>query len=123
MRLISVPIERGMANHAFGGSGTEDILVVGFDRLWDSLGKRSIHGVKIDVQGMESQVIEGMTHTLAEQHPKVIIEFHAGVDRDRILNLMKSLDYRLPATALEPLAGETNATYYDNHSYVFHASD
>jgi FkbM family methyltransferase len=122
-RLMSVPVDRGMANHAFGGEGTEDIFVIGFGDLWTALGKGPVHGVKIDVQGMESQVLEGMKRTLTEKHPKVIIEFHSGVDRSGILSLMRSLDYRLPATALAPLADETDAAYHDNHSYVFQASD
>jgi FkbM family methyltransferase len=123
IRMISVPMDRGMANHAFGGTDTEDIFVVGFDHLWDALGQPALHGVKIDVQGMESQVLEGMTGALTEQHPKVVIEFHAGVDRSRILSLLDSLDYRLPAAAIEPLSGETHAAYHDNQSYAFQASD
>src|SRR5207302_987199 len=59
LRLVPVPIERGMANHDFGGTSIENICVIGFDDLWARFGE-PIHGVKIDVQGMELQVLEGM---------------------------------------------------------------
>jgi FkbM family methyltransferase len=119
IRIMSAPIERGMANHELGGADTENIYLVGLDHLWPLLKEGRIHGVKIDVQGMELQVLEGMTRTLADQHPKLVIEFHAGVDRIRTLDLLKTLDYVVPATALEPLPAETDAAYHDNHSYAF----
>lgn len=119
LRLISVPIERGMANHAFGGAGTEDIYVIGFDHLWASLGKRPVHGVKIDVQGMELQVLEGMARTLSDQRPRVVVEFHSGADRERIIELLRNAGYSLPAVPLEPLPTETEATYHDDRSYAF----
>lgn len=119
LRLISVPIDRGMANHAFGGSVTEDIYVIGFDHLWAALGERSVHGVKIDVQGMELQVLEGMAGTLHDKHPKVAIEFHLGVDRKPALDLFKTAGYRIPGMPIEPLAAEPQAEYRDDSSYAF----
>jgi FkbM family methyltransferase len=119
IRVISVPTERGMANHALGGKGTEDILVVGFDHLWKALGGRKVHGVKIDVQGMELEVLQGMTQTLSRHRPKLVIEFHSGVSRERISELLRAAGYLLPAIPIESLAIESNAEYQDNHSYVF----
>lgn len=119
VHVMSVPIERGMANHAFGGDSTQDIFVIGFDNLWAAVGQRPVSGVKIDVQGMELQVLEGMTRTLADHRPKVVIEFHSGVDRARIVDLLGKAGYRLPATPLGSQSRDPAAVQYDDRSYVF----
>ncbi|PYQ63968.1 MAG: hypothetical protein DMF54_15445 [Acidobacteria bacterium] len=119
LRIVSVPITRGMANHAFGGQHYEDIFLVGLDNLRTMLGWRDIHGVKIDVQGLELQTLSGMSQTLAERRPKLIIEFHAGVDRRPILDLLTALGYRLPATPVEPLPTEIEPAYANDRSYAF----
>jgi hypothetical protein len=97
----------------------EDVFVIGFEQLWRSLGGRQIHGVKIDVQGMELPVLEGMFQVLTAQRPKLAIEFHAGVDRRPILELLGRAGYQLPALPIERLPAETEAAYYDDHSYSF----
>jgi hypothetical protein len=108
-----------MANHAFGGGGTEDIYVIGFDDFWTALGRSPIHGVKIDVQGMELDVLEGMTETLREQHPKIVVEIHSGVDRKRFSELVRYAGYRLPGIPVDPVTAKTQATYHDDYSYAF----
>ncbi len=118
-RIVRAPIERGMANHGLGGAPLEQVFLVGFDYLWMSIGGSSIHGVKIDVQGMELQVLAGMTSTLMAEHPQLIIEFHAGVDREATLDFLGKIGYRLPATPIEPLPGEPPAAYHDNRNYHF----
>jgi len=122
LRVVTSPMERGMANHSFGGAGSETIYLIGFDRIWPSFGRARINGVKIDVQGMELAVLEGMAETLADQSPKIVVEFHSGVDRDRILRVLKSAGYRQPAMALEPLPAENGAAYNDDRSYAFEPS-
>jgi FkbM family methyltransferase len=119
IRIASVAVERGMANHNFGGSTSEDIYLVGFDQLWRSIGGRAVHGVKIDVQGMELQTLEGMSTMLTKAHPKLIIEFHAGVAKPAILDLLRKVGYRLPGHPIDPLPGETEAAYNDDRSYSF----
>lgn len=119
IRLMSVPIERGMANHEFGGDSTQDILVIGFDDLWAALGRRPVSGVKIDVQGMEVEVLEGMTRTLIAQRPHLVVEVHAGVDRARIAELLGNAGYHLPATPLQPETTGHKTVQYADQSYVF----
>jgi FkbM family methyltransferase len=119
LRITAVQITRGMANHALGGSQFENIYLIGFDRLWTSLGGGPIHGVKIDVQGMELQTLAGMSRSLSEQRPKLVVEFHPGVSRKPILNLLALAGYQLPAKPLEPAPSETEAAYHDDRSYSF----
>jgi hypothetical protein len=108
-----------MANHSLSGAATETIFLVGFDNLWKALGERPVHGVKIDVQGMESQVLEGMKSSLANHQPKLVIEFHRGAERAVILRLLSKVGYVVPGTPIEPLPRETEAVYNDDHSYAF----
>jgi FkbM family methyltransferase len=119
LRIASVPVARGMANHAFGGPQLEAIYIVGFDHLRRSLGWNVIDGVKMDVQGMEFEALAGMSETLADLRPKLVIEFHSGVDRQPILDLLTRVGYRLPATAVDPLISEVDPAYLDDRSYAF----
>jgi FkbM family methyltransferase len=119
IRSMSVPVDRGMANHAFGGEGTEDIYVIGFDDLWTALGKSHVQGVKIDVQGMELDVLEGMAETLRNQRPKLVIELHSGVDRKQFTDQLRNAGYHLPGIPVDPVPAETEGAYHDDHSYTF----
>ena len=119
IRAESVVIERGMANHEFGGTSSEDIYLVGFDQLWNALDGHAVHGVKIDVQGMELQTLEGMCSMLTELRPKLVIEFHSGVSRTSILELLARAGYRTPGRPIEPLPNETESAYHDDRSYSF----
>ena len=119
IRTASVAIERGMANHDFGGTTTEDIFLVGFDQLWKALDGRVVDGVKIDVQGMELKALEGMCGMLAERRPKVVIEFHPGVSRTSILDLLAKARYSSIGHPIEALPNETEAAYHDDRSYYF----
>jgi FkbM family methyltransferase len=121
LRVASVTVDRGMANHSFGGSNSEDIYLVGLDHLWGILGERAVHGVKMDVQGMELQALDGMSQTLTRQRPKLVIEFHAGVERGPIIDLLTKVGYLLPGKAIEALPHETEAAYHDDRSYSFEA--
>src|SRR5205823_451700 len=86
-----LPLVRGMADSTITrGAWEEPISVASFDAIWPSLCEQNpvVHGVKIDVQGMELEVIAGMRNTLVSQHPKLIVEFHSGVDRAHALELL-----------------------------------
>jgi FkbM family methyltransferase len=93
-----------------------------FDWLWPAIngGNSTIHGVKIDVQGMELDTLEGMRHALTRWHPRLVLELHAGVSRDAVLSLLRDLGYSSEAVAIEPVRGERTPQLLDNHSYAFH---
>lgn len=120
IRPVSVPIIRGMAEHSVGEGQRETIFEVSLDTLWRMLsdGAGRLDGVKIDVQGMELDVLSGMRQTLAAFHPKLVIELHAGVSRAELIKLLESLGYNGRGRAVE--TPETVAFgYEDDHSYVF----
>lgn len=119
IQQLSVPIDRGMANHSFGGSDYEQIYIVCFDHLRTNLRCGRVHGVKVDVQGMELPVLSGMKRTLRDDHPKLIVEFHPGVDRSQVLDLLHEVGYGMPGTAIDPGSKLTPPSYYDDRSYLF----
>ena len=116
----SVPVYRGMAYKTIDDSDVmETIPVAGFDAIWGSLcgGKPDVHGVKIDVQGMEREVIEGMACMLRAMRPRLVVEFHRGVDRAAILALLNCCGYSRSRQPVEPGCGDL----MDNKSYIFTA--
>jgi FkbM family methyltransferase len=130
IRVERLPTVRGMIDSTIAslgpGTGTaqpwhESILVTPLDWLWPRLagGNERIHGVKIDVQGMELHVLRGMAQTLSTQRPKLVVELHHGVDRDAICSTLESLGYSRQATPIEPVEGEVEARFLDDRSYAF----
>jgi FkbM family methyltransferase len=117
---------RGMLDSALGrGPGGEFYLEAGFDWLWPIIsdGDERIHGIKIDVQGMEVLVIRGMRKQLARWHPKLALEFHGGVQRELVFEMLRETGYCLPGSAIEPVAGEEQQPrHLDNRSYAFQAA-
>jgi FkbM family methyltransferase len=93
-----------------------------FDWLWPAIngGNDTIHGVKIDVQGMELDTLGGMRDALVRWRPRIVLELHAGVSREAVLSLLRELGYSSEAVAIEPVRGERTPQFLDNHSYVFH---
>ncbi len=105
VQIERLPTIRGMVDSTIQANGStttwsEPILVAPLDWLWPRLagGDHRIHGVKIDVQGMELHVLRRMTGTLAANRPKLVIELHRGVDREAICSLLESLGYSRKAT-------------------------
>jgi FkbM family methyltransferase len=99
----------------------ETIMVARLDWLWPRICGESqqIDGVKIDVQGMETEVLRGMGDLLKRHAPKLVIELHKGVNRDELLSLVTRHGYSLPATPIEPIPGENEPLYVDDRSYAF----
>jgi hypothetical protein len=99
----------------------ERFLASSLDWLWPRLGgtRDRIDGIKIDVQGMEIQVLKGMRGLLLRHRPKLAIELHRGVSREDFLDLLGELGYSQPALPIEPLPGESTPQYTDDRSYAF----
>lgn len=102
----------------------ETVFVTRFDWLWPRIAERNLRvdGIKIDVQGMELEVLSGMTELLRTNRPRLCVELHAGVDRDKLLDLLEACGYsrhgvivdRHKDAGPEPL-------YLDNANYAFTA--
>jgi len=116
---------RGMADSTLSpdaSAGFVNVAVARFDWLWPALhgGDATIHGVKIDVQGMELETLGGMRDALARWRPRIVLELHAGVNREAVLSLLRELGYSSEAVAIEPVRGERTPQFLDNRSYAFH---
>jgi FkbM family methyltransferase len=123
---IELPVERGMVDSTIKNNGFhERLLVTSLDWLWPRIsgGRQRIDGVKIDVQGMEISVLRGMTQLLMRDHPRLVVELHAGVDRDEFLAVLGAGGYSSPGRAVEVAAATTTegngSNYFDNRSYAF----
>jgi FkbM family methyltransferase len=117
-----LPTTRGMADSTIGNaSWYEPISVARLDWLWPRIcnSKSNIHGIKIDVQGMEIEVLRGMTGILRRQAPKLAIELHRGVSRAELLGVLAQAGYHVQGVPIEPLMGEREPQYADDRSYAF----
>lgn len=122
IKLVSLPVTRGMADSTFQqAESVENILQTSLDNLWPDLcgSDNHVHGVKIDVQGMEFEVLSGMQSILSSQKPKILLEFHSGVDRSKIIDLLSACGYRLPGFSLVESDISHDSQYQDNQSYLF----
>lgn len=119
LRVVTVPAERGMAQHLARGGATTQICLVCFDEIWQSLSgnQPAVHGVKVDVQGAEHDVIAGMRGHLVEWRPRLVIEFHHGVDRERFMDLLVSIGYARSGACVDGAAH--GPPYLDDRSYIF----
>jgi FkbM family methyltransferase len=117
---IELPVDRGMADSTIRKSGwNEAILVSSLDWLWPKISGPSarIDGVKIDVQGMEIQVLQGMMETLRANRPRLVVEVHQGVSRVDFQSVLREAGY---ASAGIPLEHDAKLSEYrDNCSYAF----
>jgi FkbM family methyltransferase len=121
---LSLPSTRGMADWTLGDLETtraESIEIARFDWLWPQIngGNPAIHGIKIDVQGMELDTLAGMQQTLTRHRPKLVIELHRGVSRPAVLEWLAAANYSRTAVAVEPAPGEREPLLLDDRSYAF----
>jgi FkbM family methyltransferase len=122
LELLRLPVVRGMVDSTIqGGEWYETFLVASLDQLWPQIcsGQEQIDGVKIDVQGMEVDVLHGMVETLKSYRPKLVLEVHRDVDRSHLLDLVEAAGYSRRGAPIEPVAGEAEPQYVDDHSYAF----
>lgn len=131
LEMKQLPVTRGMVdstierttNHEPRTEWLENIMVARLDWLWPRIcgGQEQIDGVKVDVQGMEIEVLQGMIETLRRHHPKLVVEVHTGVDRDQMLGLIERVGYSRRAMPIEPIEGEVEPQYVNDRSYYFKA--
>lgn len=141
LEMVQLPVTRGMVDSTLPegedrragpglGEAMKDegrtalhgtIMVARLDWLWPRVcGKcRQIDGVKIDVQGMELQALRGMIGILSKWKPKLVVEVHLDVDRAGLLGAIESAGYSRRGVPIEPVAGEIEPLYVDDHSYAF----
>lgn len=125
MEFKRLALTRGMADSTLPDASSSWFVNAGiarFDWLWPAIngGNGTIHGMKIDVQGMELETLQGMRDAIARWHPRIVLELHAGVSREAVLSLLRELGYSSEAVAIEPVRGEQTPQFLDNHSYAFH---
>ncbi len=119
-----LPEVRGMLDSTAKGASAhgEQFLIANFDWLWQRIFPSNIEhpkisGIKIDVQGMEIEALQGMLGTLKQHHPKLVVELHEGVSRADFFSLIESAGY---SKVGKPVEDATDTPQYsDNHSYAF----
>jgi FkbM family methyltransferase len=119
LHLIDVPMVRGMAQHDGLSGAMCQVCVVTLDEIWASLTEdiTVIHGIKIDVQGAEYDVVLGMRRYLSEFQPILVVELHNGVDRERFVSLLEDIGYDGKGMPVD--GGPAGVLYEDDKSYVF----
>ncbi len=118
--------ERGMIDSQLSTEGRPEmtaIVAVGLDAIWDGIsdGDPAIHGVKIDVQGMELEALRGMRRVLSRHRPRVVLEIHKDVSRDDVLSLLETCGYHLDPEPIDDTLGAF-ADPRSNASFVFQAN-
>lgn len=88
-------------------------------RLDDLLDVPALQFVKIDVEGMEQDVLEGARELIAKHRPGLYVENDRREKSASLIRLIQSLDYRL-YWHLPPLVNPDN--YYGEESNVFNAN-
>jgi FkbM family methyltransferase len=123
LAVQQLPTTRGMVDSTLGSidGWLETLMTAKLDWLWPCISHDDprIDGIKIDVQGMEIDVLLGMVDTLREHRPKLVIEIHRKVDRTIFLDIIETAGYCRLGIPIEPLPDETTARYYDDRSYAF----
>jgi FkbM family methyltransferase len=125
MALHRLPVVRGMVDRTLEGDAgaLSAFLTARLDWLWDQIcgDRRRIDGIKIDVQGMELEVLRGMTALLTEFAPLVVVEVHRGIDRSELLGILEAAGYARHGEPIEPGATDGGSQYLDDRSYSFKA--
>jgi hypothetical protein len=68
---------------------------VSIDRLAETRGMTSIDVVKVDVEGAEVKVLEGMREVLQRYHPRLFIEVHSQELLDQVKEITAKLGYQM----------------------------
>jgi FkbM family methyltransferase len=123
LAVNALPTVRGMVDRTIPANDKHValFLTTRLDWAWDHLcgEQRRIHGIKIDVQGMELETLRGMTGLLREFTPQLVLELHRGVDRLAVLDHLESVGYARLGQPVEGRGEEAGSLYLDDRSYWF----
>lgn len=126
LELRRLPTVRGMVDATIDQDArvAEAFLVARLDSLWPVIAgpNRRIDGVKVDVQGMEIETINGMGTILHEFRPRLVIEVHRGVDRGPLVDVLASCGYSRVGFPIDPAPNEIEGAYLDDRSYCWSSS-
>ena len=91
--------------------------------IWDGIagGDSVVHGIKIDVQGMELDALRGMRRLLSRHRPKIVLEIHRDVPRNEVLTLLEDCGYLVDNEPIDDSLGAF-ADPQSNASFVFQAN-
>lgn len=96
------------------GKWFEPIYCIALDKLWGSLcgADDTISGLKIDVEGMECDVLRGMAGLLRKHRPKLVVEVHKsrGVELAALAPALRDAGYNPEGRVIEP-AGDADKNY------------
>jgi hypothetical protein len=97
------------------------VPIARFDWLWPLVNgtHAAIHGIKIDIQGMEIEALDGMRDAIARWRPRIVVELHAGVSRERMLALLGEIGYSSHAVAIGAIRNQRHTRLLDDQSYAF----
>jgi len=110
---------RGMAQMKHPTKDGEPLLTIALDRLWPRLCDEGtvVAGVKIDVQGMEAEVLEGMAELLRRDRPKLVVEYHGYADLERFLASVTAAGYSTSARPLQKSAPAGEFVHGQNYEF------
>ncbi|NPV76924.1 MAG: FkbM family methyltransferase [Anaerolineae bacterium] len=123
MEILELPIIRGMADSTFKSkAGFEQLISISLDCLWPQICTpiHKIDGIKIDVQGMEINVLAGMQQTLLKDRPILVVEIHENVNRLELIATLVTAGYQNKGISVNTGAAQEPENFLDNHSYVFY---
>lgn len=108
---LKLNISEASGSHSFinaFGFGSIEIDTYPLDEVLINFGIRKVDWIKIDVEGAEFEVLNGLKETL-KQKPKLIIELWNS-NRDKVLSLLSSYGYKI---------SEIPEQRGDDFSYIF----
>jgi FkbM family methyltransferase len=123
LSVLRFATDRGMIDSQMASDGPDSIaqiVAVSLDAIWEGIAPAdpTIHGIKIDVQGMELETLRGMEQTLARHQPKLVLEIHRDVARAEILALLERCGYGIDPIPID----ETLGAFLDpqsNANFIF----
>jgi FkbM family methyltransferase len=83
------------------GEGSYKVKARALDNVLEEIGVKRLDLVKIDVEGAELEVLEGMEKTLKKQNPTLIIEILRR-DEDKVLDYLSHLAYKATLLRCNP---------------------